>query len=41
MHDAGKVAEIVKIFEDAYKSDLSLIVLDDIEVIIGYIKLNN
>merc|ERR1712137_1416485 len=27
----GKVAAITKIFEDAYKSPLSLIVLDDIE----------
>ena len=39
MHESNKVLEIVKIFEDAYKSDLSLIVIDDIETIIGYIKL--
>ena len=33
----GKIQAIVKIFEDAYKSPLSLIVLDDIERLIEYI----
>ena len=40
MPEAMKVAEIVKVFEDAYKSELSLIIIDDIETIIGYVKLN-
>jgi len=34
-----KIQEIVKIFEDAYKSELSLIVLDDIERLIEFIQL--
>lgn len=34
-----KISEIVSIFEDAYKSDLSLIVLDDLERLIEYITL--
>lgn len=33
----GKIQAIVKVFEDAYKSPLSLIVLDDIERLIEYI----
>ena len=37
MSDFHKIAEIVKVFEDAYKSDLSLIVLDDLERIIEFI----
>ena len=39
MSDFHKIAEIVKVFEDAYKSDLSLIVLDDLERIIEFIQL--
>ena len=35
----GKVAEISRIFEDAYKSPFSLIILDNIERIIEYIKI--
>lgn len=34
-----KISNIVSIFEDAYKSDLSLIVLDDLERLIEYITL--
>ena len=37
--DYAKVSEIVKIFEDAYKSNLSLIILDDIERLIEYISI--
>lgn len=39
MSDYHKIGEIVKVFEDAYKSDLSLIVLDDLERIIEFIQL--
>lgn len=37
--DYAKVQEIVKIFEDAYKSSLSLVILDDIERLIEYIHI--
>jgi len=37
--DYSKVSEIVKVFEDAYKSNLSLIILDDIERLIEYISI--
>lgn len=37
--DYAKVQEIVKIFEDAYKSNLSLIILDDLERLIEYISI--
>jgi vesicle-fusing ATPase len=37
--EAGKVSQIVKIFEDAYKSPLSLIILDDIERLIEFIHI--
>lgn len=37
--EAAKVSQIVKIFEDAYKSPLSLIVLDDIERLIEFIHI--
>ena len=33
----AKVAKIVSVFEDAYKSPLSLIILDDIERLIEFI----
>lgn len=39
--DYVKVQEIVKVFDDAYKSDLSLIVLDDIERLIEYISIGS
>jgi len=37
--ESGKVQEISKIFEDAYKSPLSMIILDNIERIIEFIKI--
>jgi vesicle-fusing ATPase len=37
--DFAKVQAIVKIFNDAYKSPLSLIVLDDIERLIEFIHI--
>ena len=37
--EPGKIQQIVKIFEDAYKSPLSLIVLDDIERLIEFIHI--
>ena len=39
--DFTKVAEIVKVFDDAYKSDLSLIILDDIERLIEFIHIGS
>ena len=38
-HDMMKVQAIVKVFEDAYKSDLSLIILDDIERLIEFVPI--
>ena len=37
--EVAKVHKIVKMFEDAYKSDLSLIILDEIERIMEYIDI--
>eukprot|EP00352_Strombidinopsis_acuminata_P009253 CAMPEP_0176376636 /NCGR_PEP_ID=MMETSP0126-20121128/28342_1 /TAXON_ID=141414 ORGANISM="Strombidinopsis acuminatum, Strain SPMC142" /NCGR_SAMPLE_ID=MMETSP0126 /ASSEMBLY_ACC=CAM_ASM_000229 /LENGTH=180 /DNA_ID=CAMNT_0017738183 /DNA_START=1668 /DNA_END=2210 /DNA_ORIENTATION=- len=37
--DFAKISAIVKVFEDAYKSPLSLIVLDDIERLIEFIHI--
>lgn len=37
--DFAKVTAIVKVFEDAYKSDLSMIILDDIERLIEYVPI--
>lgn len=39
--DYAKVQEIVKIFDDAYKSSLSLIILDDLERLIEYISIGS
>ena len=39
--DYVKVHEIVQVFEDAYKSDLSLIILDDIERLIEFIHIGS
>ncbi|XP_030971682.1 vesicle-fusing ATPase-like [Quercus lobata] len=36
LHESTKCAQIVKVFEDAYKSPLSIIVLDDIERLLEY-----
>ena len=37
--EQGRVSQIVKIFEDAYKSPLLLIVLDDLERLIEFIHI--
>ncbi len=37
--EIGKISQIVKIFEDAYKSPLSLIILDDLERLIEFIHI--
>ncbi|XP_050287595.1 vesicle-fusing ATPase-like [Quercus robur] len=37
LHESTKCAQIVKVFEDAYKSPLSIIVLDDIERLLEYV----
>jgi vesicle-fusing ATPase len=36
--EQGKCGQIVKVFEDAYRSPLSMIILDDIERIIEYVS---
>lgn len=38
-HDHGRVAKINRVFEDAYKSPLSLIILDNIERLIEYVPI--
>ncbi len=37
--EQGKISQIVKIFDDAYKSPLSLIILDDLERLIEFIHI--
>jgi len=37
--ESAKVAAITKVFEDAYKSDLSCIVLDDLERLMDYVRI--
>jgi vesicle-fusing ATPase len=37
--EQGKISQIVKVFEDAYKSPLSLIILDDLERLIEFIHI--
>ncbi|KAJ0688416.1 putative vesicle-fusing ATPase [Helianthus annuus] len=39
LSEASKCAQIVKVFEDAYKSTLSIIVLDDIERLLEYVAI--
>lgn len=39
MHEASRVQKINKIFEDAYKSPLSLVILDNIERLIEYVPI--
>jgi vesicle-fusing ATPase len=39
MSEGIKIQQIVKTFEDAYKSNLSLIILDDIERLIEFIHI--
>ncbi|KAI8030453.1 Vesicle-fusing ATPase [Camellia lanceoleosa] len=36
-YESSKCAQIVKVFEDAYKSPLSIIILDDIERLLEYV----
>ncbi len=37
MSETGKAAAIHKVFEDAYKSPLSMIILDDLERLLGMV----
>ncbi|EEF43280.1 vesicular-fusion protein nsf, putative [Ricinus communis] len=39
LHESTKCAQIVKVFEDAYRSPLSVIVLDDIERLLEYVAI--
>lgn len=39
LSEASKCAKIVKVFEDAYKSQLSIIILDDIERLLEYVAI--
>ncbi|KAG6777044.1 hypothetical protein POTOM_016843 [Populus tomentosa] len=39
LHESTKCAQIVKVFEDAYKSPLSIIILDDIERLLEYVAI--
>ncbi|RYR18597.1 hypothetical protein Ahy_B03g063224 isoform C [Arachis hypogaea] len=39
LHESTKCAQIIKVFEDAYKSPLSVIVLDDIERLLEYVAI--
>ncbi|KAK3431474.1 hypothetical protein EUGRSUZ_E03103 [Eucalyptus grandis] len=37
LHESTKCAQIAKVFEDAYKSPLSIIILDDLERLLDYV----
>ncbi|XP_054803097.1 vesicle-fusing ATPase [Prosopis cineraria] len=39
LHESTKCAQIIKVFEDAYKSPLSVIILDDIERLLEYVAI--
>ncbi|OMO76433.1 hypothetical protein CCACVL1_15673 [Corchorus capsularis] len=39
LHESTKCAQIVKVFEDAYRSPLSIIILDDIERLLEYVPI--
>ncbi|OVA07765.1 AAA+ ATPase domain [Macleaya cordata] len=39
LSESSKCAKIVKVFEDAYKSQLSIIILDDIERLLEYVAI--
>jgi vesicle-fusing ATPase len=39
LHESTKCAQIIKVFEDAYKSPLSVIVLDDIERLLEHVAI--
>jgi vesicle-fusing ATPase len=41
LHEAGKADAIARVFNDAHKSPLSLIILDDIERIIEYVRVGH
>ncbi|KAL7241239.1 hypothetical protein ACSBR2_006792 [Camellia fascicularis] len=39
LSESSKCAQIVKVFEDAYKSPLSIIIVDDIERLLEYVAM--
>ncbi|KAK7400570.1 hypothetical protein VNO78_11780 [Psophocarpus tetragonolobus] len=39
LHESTKCAQIIKVFEDAYKSPLSVVILDDIERLLEYVAI--
>ncbi|PIA55395.1 hypothetical protein AQUCO_00800272v1 [Aquilegia coerulea] len=39
LSESSKCAQIVKVFEDAYKSELSIVILDDIERLLEYVAI--
>lgn len=39
LSESSKCAQIVKVFEDAYKSQLSIVILDDIERLLEYVAI--
>lgn len=39
MHPQAKASQITKVFEDAYKSPLSVVILDDIERLLEYVAI--
>ncbi|XP_021902227.1 vesicle-fusing ATPase [Carica papaya] len=39
LHESTKCAQIIKVFEDAYKSPLSIIILDDVERLLEYVPI--
>ncbi|KAF9610833.1 hypothetical protein IFM89_025199 [Coptis chinensis] len=39
LSESSKCAQIVKVFEDAYKSQLSIVILDDIERLLEYVPI--
>ncbi|KAL2979282.1 hypothetical protein AAZX31_13G164100 [Glycine max] len=41
LHESTKCAQIIKVFEDAYKSPLSVIILDDIERLLEYVPIGS
>jgi len=41
LHELGKAEAVSRVFNDAYKSPLSMIILDDIERIIEYVAVGN
>lgn len=37
VHSQAKASQVLKVFDDAYKSPLSVVILDDIERLIEYV----